>query len=237
MQKAKPFRFRRAYSMLFACPSHVPADAKVTIQPRHNLDDLRQIGPEDVLVLHGGADISPSLYDCEKNFRTQADKVPSYRDSVEREAISIAYNAGAFIYGICRGAQLLCAYAGGTLVQHADGHAGGNHIIVDLETGQRFVSNTCHHQMMNPFNLDVDDYEILAVCEDKKSQEYHGKPDELIDMPCEPEIVWFPEYRGLGVQGHPEWLESYEDNPFVNHCVSLMTDLAQNTQYVELATC
>ena len=76
------------------------------------LDIVEQL---DGLVLQGGADISPSFYGA-KPWREHCDCDP-IRDEYELDLLRGFVEAGKPVLGICRGAQLLNVYCGGTLVQ------------------------------------------------------------------------------------------------------------------------
>ncbi len=66
-------------------------------------------------MLQGGADISPGFYGA-KPWREHCDCDP-IRDEYELELLRGFVEAGKPVLGICRGAQLLNVYCGGTLVQ------------------------------------------------------------------------------------------------------------------------
>jgi putative glutamine amidotransferase len=75
----------------------------------------------DGLLLTGGADIHPSLYG---HADAGSQGVEPDRDALEAEAWEAAAARGAPVLGICRGFQAINVFAGGTLLQHVDGHAG-----------------------------------------------------------------------------------------------------------------
>lgn len=178
-----------------------PWDKFINI-PCESTEDPDFLVKGDILIIHGGADISPSLYNQKASKLTHASDKPSNRDRIEWALIQKASKLGLPIIGICRGAQMLCAAAGGTLVQHVDGH-GGTHSI-DTSEGGVLEVNSIHHQMMNPFNTK---HEMWAWAAPKRSQDYHSA-DGLIEMEREPELVYFPEINGFAVQWHPEMLSS-----------------------------
>ena len=173
----------------------------------------RDLTPEHTLVLPGGADISPSLYNKPKSAFGHGMIQPSSRDLEEWNAIEHAVKMGVPIVGICRGAQLLCAFAGGSLVQHIDGHIGSDHLIRDRDDNYSLYANSCHHQMMVP----PENAEILA----KSMEPVMGRDDN--DNPTSfdyvPEVVYFPNINALGIQGHPEWMIG---KPFNHYCSSLI---------------
>jgi putative glutamine amidotransferase len=73
------------------------------------------------LLLTGGADLDPARYG-----RTAAGTrdVEPDRDDLEARAWAAAESRGVPVLGICRGLQAMNAFAGGTLLQHVEGHAG-----------------------------------------------------------------------------------------------------------------
>ena len=73
------------------------------------------------LVLTGGADVDPARYGREP--AGARDTEPA-RDELEAQAWATAESRGLPVLGICRGLQAMNVLAGGTLLQHVDGHAG-----------------------------------------------------------------------------------------------------------------
>lgn len=66
-------------------------------------------------MLQGGADVSPRFYGAQPC--TECGECDSIRDEYELELLRGFVEAGKPVLGICRGAQLLNVYCGGTLVQ------------------------------------------------------------------------------------------------------------------------
>lgn len=174
------------------------------------------------LVIWGGEDISTAFYNEDGNKWTNADRRLSRRDVVEKAACEEAIANGIPIIGVCRGAQLLCALAGGKLVQHVDGHAGHGDHFVDTDDGRRLVTTSLHHQMMWPYN--GTEHKLIAWSSKNLSKIYafgNGDTDVVraIEHP-EPEVVWFPKIKGLAIQGHPEFMD--ERDEFVQYCMELV---------------
>jgi anthranilate/para-aminobenzoate synthase component II len=193
------------------------------IDPFRLINDVKSIyNPFDLtadgaLLLHGGADISPSIYKQEPNDYCFADRKPSYRDELELAMIERARKLDIPIIGICRGAQLLCAVDGGYLIQHIHGHTDGNHSIIDTRTSEVITSNSCHHQMMAPAK-DRDNI-ILAEC--RSITIGYDDYSRRNEYPSCPEIVYFPKLKAIGIQGHPEWMHG---SPFVAYCCTLINE-------------
>ena len=113
-----------------------------------------------------------------------------------------AQELGIPILGVCRGAQLLCALAGGYLIQHVNNHAGRGHLIQTKDGGLMPV-NSIHHQMCIPFDTD---HELLGWANERLSDIYIDE-DSTVDIDVEPELVYYPKLKGLGIQWHPEALQ------------------------------
>lgn len=193
--------FDKVYSALYNDSAHLD---KVSLgeETVYLPDQLKT--KNSILVLHGGVDISPSLYNKAPHPLNQAGEALGHRDILERKLYLRAVELGIPVLGICRGAQLACALNGGSLVQHVKGHISGNHTL-ELKDGSFIPANSCHHQMMYPW--DVKGMELLGWSSSKISNTYQGeKPEEELDMRAEPEIVWFDHTKTLAIQGHPEWL-------------------------------
>jgi len=75
----------------------------------------------DGLVVSGGADLDPVRYGRPNRGSVG---VEGDRDDLEAEAWAAALAKSVPVFGICRGLQAINAFAGGTLLQHVDGHAG-----------------------------------------------------------------------------------------------------------------
>ena len=144
------------------------------------------------------------------------------RDKLEWSLIQRAIEMGIPIFGVCRGAQMLCAAAGGWLIQNVRGHAGwGGHDVLTHD-GQRFTVNSIHHQMMVPDDVE---HELVAWSSERVSEKYvqgqpgavaygigtygsDGKPKDDSWTPPEgwreAEFVYFPKINGYAIQWHPE---------------------------------
>jgi putative glutamine amidotransferase len=94
------------------------------------LDALRAAGVEPIvvrpgdtlpsdfsgLVLIGGTDVNPSLYDAAHDFET--DHADDARDQLECRLIQDATYRDVPVLAICRGVQMLNVQRGGSLIQH-----------------------------------------------------------------------------------------------------------------------
>jgi GMP synthase-like glutamine amidotransferase len=175
----------------------------------------------DILILWGGADISPSLYKAER-ISSSGPEEPSERDLYEWELMRRAYANNIPIIGVCRGAQLLCAFAGGQLIQDVDGHRSAHNITTS--EGDTLMQPGDHHQMMWPYDVN---HKLLAWSEHSLGTTYSPEGGSSDDLEArrvkEPEIVWFPDIKGLAIQGHPEW-GTYEGSKYIEYCLKLIKE-------------
>ena len=186
-----------------------------------NPDEM--VEDNSVLIIWGGGDISPTLYNHGVSKLTGASEDPSGRDLYELDLARHAVDRGIPIIGICRGAQLMCAVSGGYLIQDVTGHTSAHDMTV-IQTGEILKTSSLHHQMMYPWEIE---HKMIAVSTQNRSRRYVTHPlesheDILIEaLPYdEPEIVWFPKTKSLAIQGHPEFMSM--NDPFVNFCFDLV---------------
>lgn len=171
----------------------------------HRIHDL--IKECDAICITGGSDVNPILYSHTCNNTTHYN---NDRDRSDIDFVEAALKAGKRIVGICRGAQLLCVIAGGTLVQDVSDHASISRQTHDIttDTGEEFEVTSTHHQMMHPVGAKSTrlawakglskHYKIGAG---RSANMDYFKSNDVI---MEPEVVWFPDLLGLAVQYHPE---------------------------------
>lgn len=156
----------------------------------------------DIVLFTGGEDITPSYYNEERNIYTHSNK---FRDEQEAVEFYKAISLNKMLIGICRGAQFLTVMSGGKLIQHVDNHAiGFPHQITFGDTYAVYPITSTHHQMMYPYEMDSEDYKIIAVSTENRSSMYLGAPGKKYTLTEEPEIVYYPRTKSLGIQGHPE---------------------------------
>ena len=179
----------------------------------------------DAVVFWGGTDIHPSYYKQRRHIRSQANGTPSNRDIFEWKAMTYCKLHNIPTIGVCRGAQLMCAFAGGKLIQHVTGHQGSHDMITN--DGEVMTTTSAHHQMLYPFNVP---HEVYAHTVVSLSSTYEdGDHDQMLEMnlQSEPEVVYFPHIKGLAIQGHPEWAVN---SRFANYCNELVVELLLNRE-------
>lgn len=170
-----------------------------TVSSTADLDDLEP----DVLVFTGGEDVDPYLYDEHPH---PSSYYNPRRDERELAVFNHAQSMGIPSCGICRGSQLLTVAAGGKLVQNIHGHGvAGTHELTDVQGNKLCDITSTHHQMMFPYCLDDDSYDVLAVAS-KFGHAMEGVPVDYDEPDHVVEAVWYPTTRSLCVQGHPEYM-------------------------------
>lgn len=150
----------------------------------------------DVLVFEGGTDINSQLYNEAPSPHNQHPH--RSRDEFECFLFERAVHENIPMIGICRGAQLITALAGGKLIQHMEGHHGNPFIMFMGNKKSKVIKGICsHHQACIP----TEDAKMLAM----------SIPDNV------PEIFWYPKIKALCIQGHPAWGKG----EFTETCVEL----------------
>ena len=168
----------------------------------------------DGLVLTGGADLAPSIYNEEmiEDGRWPGD---AYRDAYEFKLIKKALKRKMPILGICRGHQIINAYFGGSLYQdiatqtktktlHRDGLA-YDEIKHDVQVvNDSYLSsfysgvisvNSIHHQAIKDLAPN-----LVALA--------HSTEDQLIEATCHQDMQ---DQYILSVQWHPEFSHTLAD--------------------------
>jgi gamma-glutamyl-gamma-aminobutyrate hydrolase PuuD len=167
----------------------------------------------DLILFIGGEDVYPGYYNQSTGSKT---KYNENRDSYEKNYLFDSYPTIPKI-GICRGAQALTVFTGGSLLQHVEGHS--NNQLQEIEVNEPydrsdyFITST-HHQMMYPFNMNPSDYQIIGHSKYHLSSTYLNGKDNEVELPVnfvEPEIVYYSKTKSLCIQGHPEMKECPEN--------------------------
>lgn len=159
------------------------------------------------LIIWGGSDIHPSQYNRPID-GSNVNILPTKRDLEEERMLRVAASIGLRTLGVCRGAQLACAVAGGVLAQHVSGHTQSH--VIETRDSRKLVTSSLHHQMMYPWNVE---HELVAWTK-RRSVTYRGlTQEEVTEMHNhpEPEVVWFPTIQTLAIQGHPEFMRRTDE--------------------------
>ncbi|MDO4460458.1 MAG: gamma-glutamyl-gamma-aminobutyrate hydrolase family protein [Clostridia bacterium] len=166
----------------------------------------------DGLLLSGGADLNPKLYNQEN---TASFGIDDTRDEAEMKLIKMFHEAGKPILGICRGHQILNVYFGGQLCQNVDDvpkHARDKgadfdkvHKIIATEDsfleklyGKEFYSNSSHHQAADPV---PDFFKVSAYSDDGLVEGMQNDDVRIYSTQFHPERMCFANRREDTVDG------------------------------------
>ena len=203
-QVAAPASYLRAVLTAGGIPLIIP--------PGLSHDQLAEtLARLDGLVLIGGADIDPALFQGRPHPRVYG--IDPTRDDLDLTLTRLAVSSGKPFLGICRGIQVINVALGGTLFTDIGDQKDQalrhdwypdiprNHLAheVSVETdsklaqilgGQQFAVNSLHHQGLEEIAPTL---RITARASDGLV--------EAVELPGHP--------FGIGVQWHPEWLQEH----------------------------
>lgn len=171
------------------------------ISVKHNvkLHDL------DALIVGGGDDIHPELYDGEYTGKEDYDRA---RDALEIRCLKMAIDDGIPILGICRGAQLMNVVCGGNLfndVRRMRVRTSNRRQLLATKKikiePRSLLKNVCGKDTMKVNSLH---YQAVDRCGDNIS--ISARDNDNIVQAIEYTPHGSDKARGLGVQWHPEYL-------------------------------
>lgn len=162
----------------------------------------------DGLLITGGADLDPARYGQDPEART---KVDPDRDALDAAAWRAADARRVPVLGVCRGLQAINVFAGGTLVQHVEGHVserGGAAVVrhpIRIEPASRLG------RLVGDAELEVNSFHHQAVGRDGigaglrvAATAAHEGGTELVEaLESTDADRWL-----VGVQCHPERTET-----------------------------
>lgn len=189
----------------------------------HKVNDVKNPKDIDLVLFTGGEDVNPQYYSEQIGKYTS---INNDRDVKEIDTFHKFKNY-SLLLGICRGNQLLTVLSGGRLIQHVEGHCRDHSIVLNNRVKYNMTSS--HHQMIYPFDLNKDSYELIGYSEYFKSHTYLNGNNEEIDLPkdfLEPEIVYYKNTNALCIQGHPEW--SHCETRTSSMCLNLIDKYLKN---------
>lgn len=178
------------------------------IKLSYHLDNLRDIEKCDGVVLSGGNDINPRLYN-QPDFLMYVDPkdIDERRDEFEWKILQHTEESQKPLLGICRGLQFVNVYFGGTLVPDIPAFGKFNHgkfkeghdreHVIDIDTNsvlykivgdEKGEVNSAHHQSvdMPGFGLVVNALSPDGIIEGMERREPDGKSFLML-------IQWHPE--------------------------------------------
>lgn len=193
------------FNKVFVMPPTLGAN--VTFKA-HGFELVDSPDQAEAIVLCGGEDINPVLYNQPPIPGTYWSE---HRDN--REVMLIREFRGKVpMLGICRGAQLLNVFAGGSMYQDVDKHAGGHHDVILNSPRLRprvFKSNSVHHQMMIPGpGADLMGTAQVSTRRSYGELDITGGTVVRVDRSkswLDPEVIYYEKDDFFCFQGHPEF--------------------------------
>jgi putative glutamine amidotransferase len=166
------------------------------------------LGTMDGLLMSGGADLHPGRYGQAVEGAADIDEA---RDELEATAWAAARARDVPVLGICRGLQAINVFAGGSLLQHVEGHAGPAWGSGPAATHPlRLVPGTRLAALLGPDEtLEVNAYHHQGILESDVAPGL--LPAAWADSPAGPLVEGLESADGrfvVGVQCHPERTES-----------------------------
>jgi putative glutamine amidotransferase len=186
------------------------------IKLSYRLDNLNALNDCNGLILTGGNDINPALYNGPVNHPHIKD-VDRKRDDFERKLIDQALNKKIPTLAICRGMQLVNIHLGGTLIPDIE------------EAGYKSHRKNNDIENRHPVNIDMDTliYKMSNIDSGHVNSSHHqavAKPGDglIISVRAEDGIIEGMEFGNIEkdhfillLQWHPERMMD-ENNPLSN---------------------
>lgn len=161
----------------------------------------------DAVIIPGGLDIAPFLYGKEPHPKLGS-TYPA-RDFFEYEIVKEAVKANKPVLGICRGAQIINAYYGGTLyqdlteqypdkslIQHSQSDKGSvpvHHVEIEKDSflgkifSKKAFVNSRHHQAIHTIGNGL---KITAQAQDGVIEGIEHTTDPVLGVQWHPENLW-----------------------------------------------
>jgi len=146
------------------------------------------------VILTGGNDINPLLYGSQ----LQNEDYSEDRDNTEKKLMEIALNRKLPLLGICRGAQFINVYFGGSLIQNIKAKTEVNHVAT---THKIQITDEKTAKFFNEKEFAVNSFHNHGIMEDtlsSKLKEFAITKDGII------EGIYHPKHPIAGVLWHPE---------------------------------
>jgi GMP synthase-like glutamine amidotransferase len=151
----------------------------------------------DLVVFTGGEDVTPILYGAKRHPTTGGNL---RRDAKEVDEFTRAKRLDKKMIGICRGAQLLCVMAGGSLIQHQI-HPWRH----EMETKDGDITITSlHHQRQYPWGNKKPRFHLLGWTDHLSPFSFGESFTQRLEDKPEVEVAIYPDIKALAIQAHPE---------------------------------
>lgn len=219
---------------------HVVGDdrALAGMMQDHGFCEKEDMKHADIIMFPGGADVNPELYGEPAHPRTYCTPL---RDLAWQKIYHKYKNTAVIFAGICGGGQFLNVMSGGRMWQDVDSHAiGHTHPLMYRERDHLGNLNlqdplvtvhqvtSTHHQMMRPSPKGM----LWGYCNLSRHRdagtEINKKSDFRVDGP-DVEIVFYPDFKTLCFQPHPEYLVGIKEcRPLFFKCLARAITMLDN---------
>lgn len=166
----------------------------------------------DGLILSGGPDIYPLVYDT--SIQTGCKRIVVERDQFELELLEKVLEKGKPVFGICKGLHMLNIYFGGTLYQDIY----SDDLTSVAHSGSKLAPyEPCHSVRFEKENLfnDVFGDELKVNSFHHQAIKVLGKGLKAVGWSCEDNLIEAIVHENndsiLGVQWHPEMMAEHND--------------------------
>lgn len=187
--------------------------------------DSKEVSFEDaeLVVMPGGSDWGTEYYNHDP-----IPGVPRHNSDLNQRQYDLAKRAiveGKFVWGNCKGLQLVTILAGGWLIQDVN-HPSYHEMV--LNNGKTYRVNSLHHQMCYPYDLPDNHYEVIGwsrqlskyhTIQGNKQLSFNKKTLDKDGLFKEPELIWYPTIKSFGGQFHAEWMDRNATLDLVNDII------------------
>ena len=174
----------------------------------------------ELVVFTDGPHVNPQYYTEKLGKFTNIDKS---RDDNDKKLYDLCKRYKKPFVGFGRGGELLNVLSGGRMIQFVNGHNQGNHTAQCTHFKSSITVNSAHTQMMYPFELPSEKYELIAWSKRYLSTTYldgNNEEMDLVENFLEPEVLYFKSTKALAFQGNPAAVTASRD--FKDFTISLI---------------
>ena len=172
-----------------------------------------QMENADLIIIAGSGTISPALFshDYINSLKNTSQAMLEYREDLDLLSVKLFVQALLLdkpIVGINRGAHIVAAMNGCSLIQEIDRHYSTSHAITTSGSNVYKIKSN-HSQMMYPFDLKAEEYDIVAWARNVSTKfvmQKFGQNTNLAKstVTVEPEILYFNKTHSLAIQNGAE---------------------------------
>jgi len=168
-----------------------------------NITMVDNFGSSNIVFILGNGNLNPVFYG-EEPVTNLDDVLNNYReDTIYTQFFRLSQVQGKMLIGFNRGALLLAALSGSNIISKVPGHAKDkSHWVWFKKFSNSKLIQSNHEQLMYPFNLTSDKFEVIAhnVAPTYIGYYENGEKFKMDINQSEPEVVYFPKTKALCIQ-------------------------------------